>query len=349
MKYIILLYVILTNLQVLAQGFDKNDSLAKNIPDSIIISPDYFAKYLKDNFKSDEGIVRALYVWLGTNVSYDLDLLDSIKINPNKCYNDNLIENTLKTKKGICNNYATVFSEICNLNGIESYIITGYTKQFGNIETRYSHAWNIAKIDSVWYLFDPTWGAGFIRYERFHKKLNFQYYKINPDSLIKTHVPFDPIWQLKEYPISHKDFIHGTSTINIKIDYEDSIVEFFKLPEYQQILTSFERAEVFEFNQPELQTLYLRQKEYALNFVNRYYVYQFNSSVSDYIDARTIYNEYLKSTNNKSKKVKLNEVKDKIRSSKEYLTKISNTAIPQEKIDQLKNDINKFEKQIKSN
>lgn len=348
MKIVLLINIILVNLQVFAQGFDKNDSLAKSIPVSVTLNPDLFAKYLKDNFKSEEGIVRALYIWLATNVSYDLDKLDSIKLNPNKVYNENLIENTLKTKKGVCENYATVFSKICNLNGIKSYIITGYTKQFDNIETRYSHAWNIAKIDSIWYLFDPTWGAGFIRFERFHKKFNLQYYKSNPDSLIKTHMPFDPIWQLKDYPISHKDFILGTSTKNIKINYKDSIVKFFKLPEYLKIKTSFERSEIFEFNQPELLSLYSRNKEYSINFVNRYYVYQFNSAVSEYNDAGKLYNEYLKSTNIKSKKIKLIEVKEKIRVSKEYIANTSNTAIPQGKIDQLKNDISKFEKLIKS-
>jgi len=153
-----------------------------------------------------------LYVWLSSNVTYDLDKLDSLEVYENKKDNSDLIKSTLKTKKGICENYAAVFTKICDLNGIQSWIVPGYTKDFGKLDTTLGHAWNVAKLDSTWYLFDPTWGAGYVRFERFHKKFTFKYYKTNPDTFIQTHMPFDPIWQLKEIPVSHKDFIFNTLT-----------------------------------------------------------------------------------------------------------------------------------------
>ncbi len=67
------------------------------------------------------------------------------------------IAKPLKTRKGICENYADLFNDICLKSGIKSYVIEGYTKVNGFTEY-ILHAWCAAVIDSSWFLFDSNMG-----------------------------------------------------------------------------------------------------------------------------------------------------------------------------------------------
>ncbi len=349
MKRIFLFLILISfNLFVIGQDLNKSDSLAIIIPDSITNNAYSFAKYLKNNLKTDDKIVRALYVWLGTNITYDLDQLDSIEMLVVKNNYEGFTAYTLKNKKGVCTNYASVFNTICKLNGIKSYIVTGYTKQFGEIDLKISHAWNVAKIENKWYLFDPTWGAGFIRFERFHKKFTFNYYKINPDTLIKSHIPFDPIWQLKDYPLSHKDFLTNSFNQNTQIDFNDSIEKYLSLSEINKIKTAFERSKQYGLDQPLLNKYYNRNKDYYKKYTQWYYIEQYNLAVNELNEAISIYNKYIKNNRNKSQNSKINEIILKINISKEFLRNTSSEAIDQLKIDKLNTNILNFEKFILS-
>ena len=353
MKYLLLLFVTFFNYTTFCQPFDKFDSLAKIIPDSISKSPESFAKYLSDKFQTEDKIVRALYVWLATNISYDLDKYDSIlSLGGYYSTNQDLISGTLKHKKGVCENYAAIFERICNLCGIQSFVVTGYTREFGKLQTKLGHAWNVAEIDHSWYLFDPTWGAGYIRFERFHKKFSFDYYMANPDSFIKTHMPFDPIWQLKEFPITHKDFISDTITSSILINFCDSIVHYNQLPKYLRVKSSFNRAEINGLKQPELEFFYSQQKEYSIKCLDYYYYQQYNTAVEEFNKAIDEYNKYIYNKKRGVKNTNQNEIFEsinyKINNSKEILKNIKTGVVRETDIDRLRDEISKFEKQLNS-
>jgi len=81
------------------------------------------------------------------------------------------ITKALKTRRGICENYATLFMDICNKTGIKSFVVEGYTKQNGFADY-IPHAWSAALIDTTWYLFDPTWGSGYVNNGKFVSKIN---------------------------------------------------------------------------------------------------------------------------------------------------------------------------------
>ena len=55
----------------------------------------------------------------------------------------------------------------------------GYVKM-GNQVVSLSHAWCVARIDTTWDLFDPTWAAGYINNGAFVPKLNNAFYKSEP-------------------------------------------------------------------------------------------------------------------------------------------------------------------------
>ncbi len=104
------------------------------------------------------------------------------------------IAKPLRTKKGICENYAALFTAVCGQAGIESVVVIGYTKQRGFVDF-IPHAWCAALVDGSWRLFDPTWGSGYVDKGKFVRKMNEDYFCAAPDAFIKSHMPFDYLWQ----------------------------------------------------------------------------------------------------------------------------------------------------------
>jgi transglutaminase/protease-like cytokinesis protein 3 len=112
---------------------------------------DAIANYIVTNFKTDKDKSRAIFIWIVSNIQYDIDNMFAINFYEKK---EDKISKTLKTRKGICENYAFLFTDICMKSGIKSFVIEGYTKQNGFADY-IPHAWSAALIDSSWFLFDP--------------------------------------------------------------------------------------------------------------------------------------------------------------------------------------------------
>jgi hypothetical protein len=155
------------------------------------------------------------------------------------------ISKPLQTRKGICENYATLFNDICSKSGIESYVIEGYTKQNGFTDY-IPHAWCAAQIDSSWFIYDPTWGSGYVDNGKFIKKINNNYYKASPSTIIKSHMPFDYLWQFLNYPITNQEFYEGKTEINKSkpfFNFIDSIAVYERQNTIEQLISSANRIE----------------------------------------------------------------------------------------------------------
>jgi transglutaminase/protease-like cytokinesis protein 3 len=77
--------------------------------------------------------------------------------------------------------------------GIDTETISGYTKQNGAVDPM-SHAWCASKIDNQWYIFDPTWGSGFVNNGKFVNALTIVILSESSE-IIASHMPFDYMWQ----------------------------------------------------------------------------------------------------------------------------------------------------------
>ncbi|MDE5420095.1 hypothetical protein L3049_19055 [Labilibaculum sp. DW002] len=199
----------------------KSNSYRFNIPDSLTTNTKNIANYISANLRSESNKVKAAYSWITRNISYDVESMYKFNIERNS-------EVTLKNRKGTCQNYTILFNEIVNKIGIESYIVVGYTKEKGVI-SRSPHAWCVAKIDFRWFVFDPTWGAGELRKRSFKKKMTYDYFQMRAENAIKTHMPFDPIWQLLNYPVSNIEFEKGKTigkNRDVYFNYRDSIKKY---------------------------------------------------------------------------------------------------------------------------
>lgn len=228
MKHIkFILFLILTTNTSFAQKKAVNEYLiidkkALQIPDSLTKSTVGIASYITANFKTDNDKSRAIFIWVASNIQYDVENMFAINFYEKR---EDKIAKALKTRKGICENYASLFTDICLKSGIKSFVIEGYTKQNDKVDT-IAHAWCAVLLEGSWFLFDPTWGSGYVYNNKFFKKINNEYYKVNPSSIIKSHMPFDYLWQFLNYPITNQEFYQGKTEQNkskIVFDFKDSI------------------------------------------------------------------------------------------------------------------------------
>lgn len=204
-KNILLFLLISSTLVLQAQKNSKFVSIDRamlQISDSSTFSTQNIADYIDSRFFTQKQKARAIFFWIAKNIDYDCE---------NMFANSSLkSDEVLLNRKGVCRDYADLYSDIANKVGIKTYIVEGYTRE--NRQVRYNpHAWCACLIDSIWYLTDPTWGAGYIKDFHFVRELDNDYFMVRPTLFIKTHIPFDPLWQLSNYPISKREFQKGKS------------------------------------------------------------------------------------------------------------------------------------------
>jgi len=221
----------------LCAQYQQVDLRAAQIPDSATGNVASFARYLGEHFPDATERTRAIYVWMAGHVQYDIDNMFAINF-----YADSTdkISKPLLTHKGICENYASLFTSLCNRSGIQSVVVVGYTLQKGFADY-IPHAWSVARINGEWRIFDPTWGSGFIQDKKFVRKLNSDYFMPAPGRFIRNHMPFDYLWQLLYYPMTNQEFYEGKTAPDSTrpyFNYPDSIAAHLALPPIEQ-----ERAE----------------------------------------------------------------------------------------------------------
>ncbi len=237
MKYITILLLFISQL-----SFGQSASLTK-----IVDQIDYQTDTLK-----------AVYDWITDNIKYDVKKLKELekgvnffekgKYKSTAVYKADQLEKVIKKKKGVCDDYTLLFDAIVTELGYTSYIVEGITKgRKGKVNKNISHSWNAVKDNGTWKLYDPTWGAGYVKeHKKFVKKYFGEWYDVNPEEMKERHLPFDPIWQLSDNPISYKEFENGTITdeVDAIFDYEELITAHLQKSKKEQMTDELARSEL---------------------------------------------------------------------------------------------------------
>jgi hypothetical protein len=269
------------------------DKKASQLPDSLTGTTVGIAGYISKNFQGDNDRARAIFTWIATHIEYDAANMFAINFYETK---QDKIDKPLKTRKGICENYAALFSDVCNKAGIRTYIIEGYTKQNGFTDY-IPHAWCAAFIDGAWYMFDPTWGSGYISGGKFFKKINNTYYKAYPEVLIKSHMPFDYLWQFLHYPVTSQEFYEGKTQEDKSkplFSYKDSIEAYEKQGYIDQLKSAAGRIEK---NGVKNAMIFDRLQHIKIEIENdrqQKMIDQYNDAVSEYNQALSFLNDFIK-------------------------------------------------------
>lgn len=227
---------------------------------------------------NDQEKAEVLFYWISQNIVYDVDGFLSGKY-------IETITGTIEQGKGVCGNYADLYEAMCQLAGLECYVISGYAKGYGYepgmIFKKADHAWNAVRIDSTYLFVDATWGSGSVgivdRKMIFYPKLELENVLVPAGDFSATRLPANPIWQLLEKPISLRNFqahdnFHDMQAIaGVQINYRDSLQQFLTLePEWRKVIAAYK---VYQFNPTE---------KLAWRLGDAYYFYGYDLSVGEY-------------------------------------------------------------------
>ena len=273
-----------------AQDFNNYSYAARavNIPDAETYSTSSIANYIQANYTTDKEKLGAIYTWITSNIRYNKDSMYYSFWGEDP---ERKLSSVLKTRKGACENFASLFTRIATKCGFPSYLVKGYTKMGGSVNWT-GHGWSAVYVDNEWLFCDPTWDAGF--------STATHYFLVPPSQFIESHMPFDPLWQLLEYPISHKEFRQGFTRgqKEERFNYIDSVKSYFLLDTLQQMESISRRMKRAGMENEELRTWY------AYNEMKIFIVYQekdmnvFNAAVADLNKAKKLFNDFIQFRNN---------------------------------------------------
>ena len=277
--------------------YAQTDRIALSIPLSQTNNTTDIAAYINFHFDTDSKKVRAAYTWVANNIKYDAAHLHRVILNEDR---EEKVTWAIERKRGVCENFAAILTDICIKSGLRSYAIEGYTRGNGSVDQS-GHAWCAVFVENKWYLYDPTWDAGFQENGHFNVHPGTNYFQVAPSEFIQSHMPFDPMFQFIDYPVTYQEFSNGFSKATGKktyFNYRDSIDANEKLTLLNQFETAAKRIEE---NGAPSQKVSTKLKQLKME---KEIIYQdtdadlYNSAVADYKEAIGNFKVFLNYRNN---------------------------------------------------
>ena len=297
----IVLSFILISSRLFAADYSKIDEQSHYVPFQLT-KPVDIARYLTRNLYTEEDKLRAIFYWTANTIRFDVKQIPGPDYRYMVSGERNFLKEVLDTHQGVCQHYAMLFDTLCHSVGIKSFFICGYTHQDKEIAPL-SHAWNAVLIGGEYYCLDVTWSAGYIEDEKYRAEFHDDWYLIKPSKFIKTHVPFDPVWQLLEYPLTNDEILRGNfidTKEKIKYNFTDSITALQKRDTLTSLIT---------------ENLRIQQMGITNELINNYVYFnnqnivqmRYNASVSCFNKAVQLYNQYVAAKNSQFNKTSIPE------------------------------------------
>lgn len=213
------------------------------IPDEYTYSVDSLALYLECNCDTEEEKLKTLYIWMTHTFRYRM--FEAFVAGNQREGEEKEIQVLLDKRTGVCRDFSLLFKYVAQAMDIPAFFVEGYTKDSQGYIQREAHAWNVAKVNGKWYNYDTTYGMGYARNNEFVSRPTMEQYMVPSSEFMKTHMPFDPIWQLDEHPMTYQAFDqpaeHGKEVYQPLFNYNDSIIAYSKQNMYQQSLALQDR------------------------------------------------------------------------------------------------------------
>jgi hypothetical protein len=163
-------------------------------------------KFLTAGKRSDFEKVKVIHDWIADNIEYDVESYFS------DARTESSGDRTLVRRRAVCEGYASLMKQMCELVGIPCEDISGFGRGYGSSTGRSrdtseeNHAWNAVNIEGRWYLVDVTWDAGHVDERKYEKHYRTTYLFMEPHNFVFTHFPKDPQWQLLRRPLTAEQF-----------------------------------------------------------------------------------------------------------------------------------------------
>ena len=296
----IFLYFILSNDLIHAQNQNEYvlaDRVALSIPKAQTGTTQEIASYINANCKTDQEKIRAAYTWVTTNIIYDADSIHMVILDAD---NNERVTYALKRKRGVCENFAALFTDICIKMSINGFSIEGYTKQNGSVD-KAPHVWCAAFVNSKWFLYDPTWDAGSLMNGKFVTSVKTNYFQKLPGEFVYTHMPFDPLFQFLDYPAKYKEFARGnflTEPKSVYFNYIDSIRSYQDSDSLTRYVSSLTRIKNFGWPASMI-AIKLKRIQFEIELIHQDNdMALYDSAVAEYNDAVIVLNDFINYRNN---------------------------------------------------
>jgi hypothetical protein len=281
--------------------FEVVDKKMDEIPASNEESTLQITDYINSNFNTVDDKTRAAFYWTASTISYDVE--NMLNQQPNQSPDDK-INRTLKSKKGVCMHYAQIFFDIMNKLNIETVLVDGYTKDLNGKISSLSHVWCASKINNEWFLFDPTWGSGYVNDLKFTKKIDNKYYKATPKSFIDRHMPFDYLWQLSNKPINNQEFYESKLEATDKSLNFDFMKEINNLKNLSEFDTAKNRADRIQKNGLEnklIIEIVAFEKQKINNFNQKNDINKLEKVIADFNESNKLFSKFINFKNKQFK------------------------------------------------
>lgn len=310
MKWLFALIILFTKVQSTnAQDHFAAERMYVNIPSSQTATSAGIAAYINAHYSNNAEKIAAIYSWLTANIKYDADSIHYVILDED---NGERVSFALRRKRGVCENFAAVFTDVANRCGINTLMVEGLTKQGGAMD-RSGHVWCIAYVNNKWGLYDPTWDAG--RFGSLAFGPHFNYFNVAPEEFIHSHIPFDPVYQLLNYPINYNEFDRGFFSQRKEkkyINYNDSLAAIQNMDRLNRYASEKLRIENAGWPPSKIETKLKRIRFQVEVLSQDDDVALYNSAVSDYNEAVKFLNNFLAYRNNQFQPSKSNEEIQKI-------------------------------------
>jgi hypothetical protein len=207
----------------------------QNLTDQVFADPETVLPAVVSSLTngiSDQFLkAKTLHDWICDNIAYDTNMYFSGRVTAQDYIS------VLKKKLAVCSGYANLFNKMCDLAGMESIGINGYSKGFGytgKIGNNTDHAWNAINIGNKWYLIDVTWDAGSLDQRTYIKGYSTEWLFLDSRPFLYSHLPDEDAYQyyapvltandfMQEPNIAGNFFQYGLSLKTDKPEYNNAI------------------------------------------------------------------------------------------------------------------------------
>lgn len=157
-------------------------------------------RYLREQEPDPARRIKAIHDFTATHLAYDVAALREDR------YPDQSAPAVFAAKLAVCAGYANLMKALGDVTGDEIAVVVGDARSMASEVDGEPHAWNAARVDGLWYLFDPTWDSGHVQGDSFIRGYTTNYLFVPPGLIGVTHFPEDPAWQLREPPLGRGEF-----------------------------------------------------------------------------------------------------------------------------------------------
>ncbi len=187
------------------------------------------ADFFRSKYPTETQRINGIYSWVTHNIRYDKTGTFALNAGPDK---NAKIDVAFVRRRGVCENFAAIFNDICQKTGFQSFVIEGITRMNNQVVDG-AHSWVTVQLNKEWYFFDPTWDEGG----------RLTYFMVSPEHFISTHIPFDPLWQFLAHPYNtgQDKVASNIKNSSASINYKDSLSAWLQMDSISKLETSERR------------------------------------------------------------------------------------------------------------